>query len=155
MEQVVHHYHDIVSLSHAIFFFCLLVALWVPAVVWFMYDGSWPIWFYDDVEHFLGGIFAFMLYAILFFRETISLKVFFFSCIGGSALFGALWEIWWYGFSFIVTGSPETYISLPDTITDISYDIGGGICAGIYYVAWLSESRISKEKIMLTGFAKT
>ena len=143
MNSTAYSYCDIVRFWHAVMFFFILIVLWVPACAWFIHNESWPLWFYDDVEHFLGGVFAFILYAILFFKESVSPKVFFFSCVGGSAFLGAVWEIWWYTLSFIVTGNPEKYISLHDTVTDLSYDIAGGICAGIYYTVRASRKRLS------------
>lgn len=125
--------HDVIPFTHIVVLFFLLVLLCIPAFFWGAHQKA-ALWFYDDVEHILGGVFLFMSLSFMFRNQQLAHGVFFFLCMGGVALIGGIfWEAGWYFFRDFTIGDPDRFITLKDTITDQLYDVGGGMLAWMYY----------------------
>lgn len=132
MDFVLYPNRALVPFSHVVVLFFLLSLLWIPAFVWLVHQLP-ELWFYDKVEHVLGGIFLCALCCYLWRGECPSGLMFFFLCLGVVALGGVTWEVGWYYFRKVTIGNPEVFIALNDTITDIVSDLGGGLFGWMYY----------------------
>jgi hypothetical protein len=96
----------------------------------------WSIWWFDMPVHFMGGVFVGMLTIYLFYRKIgilttkgQSLKALF-VILAGTFVFGFMWEI----FEFFVQGSTNGNLAnIVDSVSDICFDLAGGIFASLMY----------------------
>lgn len=100
------------------------------------------IWWYDTMLHFLGGVWAGILFIYLFserwhfFDGKKNSLYTLLTILGFVALLGVAWEL--YEFMFDMTlGSkyilPLTQPSLADTMKDLANDLLGGMVTAIAY----------------------
>lgn len=86
------------------------------------------IWYFDMIMHFLGGFWLGLALFYLFFTENIS-KIFIFKIILGVLIIGAFWE----GYEILVNNNfAQIPFNLLDTLSDIFFDLTGGLCAILY-----------------------
>ena len=135
---------SIIPFSYVLVLFLIFLLLAALAFFWRMHQLQ-ELWFYDDVEHVLGGVFLFVACCYVYRHETehMSRSAFFFLCLGFVALWSIFWEAGWFYVRKITTGNPEYFISLEDTITDLLYDLCGGLIAYAGYVMRANDRMIT------------
>jgi hypothetical protein len=88
------------------------------------YSISW----FDMFMHSLGGFWLGLFFFWLIPVRIVSLK-FILQAMGGVLLVGIFWEIFELFTQQYIAGNP---FSLPDTISDLFFDLAGGFLALIY-----------------------
>ncbi|MEO8637524.1 MAG: hypothetical protein ABI430_01325 [Candidatus Taylorbacteria bacterium] len=110
-----------------------IVVLHFSALVFYLY---WSIWWYDEVVHYLGGVWIALASLWLFFfsgyvhlkanrsAQILAMVVIF------ALTIGVLWELFefLFGESFIVSNYEI------DTLSDLLMDIAGGLSGYLYFV---------------------
>jgi hypothetical protein len=115
----------------------LVLMIGVINVVASYFHWYWSIWWFDMPVHFMGGVFVAMLTIyILYKRIGVSmaskqnLKVLLI-ILAGTFVFGFLWEI----FEFFVQGGLNGNLAnVTDSVSDMCFDLAGGIFASIMYI---------------------
>ena len=98
------------------------------------------IWWFDMLMHFLGGLWLGLVFIWLFFGKEINSKLFL-KIILGVFLIGFFWEI----FEIIVNNfTIKDSFNILDTISDLCFDVAGGIFALWYF--YFSKRIMFKEK---------
>jgi hypothetical protein len=90
------------------------------------------IWWFDMPMHFLGGFWLGLVYIWFFSRKDILFSpsfAFFGKIILGVLLVGIAWEI--FEFYFINQVAQNSF-DLLDTLSDLFFDLSGGLCAILY-----------------------
>ena len=103
---------------------------------YFYWYSSIP--YFDMIMHFLGGFWLVLIYVYLFYPKVPSI----FTIVGivlWVLLIGILWEVFELYFVNYVAENP---FNLPDTISDLFFDLLGGFLAFLYY---LKRIMVSKE----------
>lgn len=107
----------------------IIALLHVAAINFFLY---WELWWADIVMHFLGGFWVALLgfWLLAFFNriEEFSKKQVLVVSIIFTLVIGLLWEIFEAGAGLSFVGADRW----ADTITDLLFDIIGGLAAGLY-----------------------
>lgn len=106
-------------------FFIFLVNLVALKFYWY-----YSIWYFDMIMHFLGGLWLGLAFIWLFSAKELTSKLIF-KIILSVLLIGFLWEIFEIIFYNYVAENP--FIIL-DTVSDICFDLTGGILAVIYFL---------------------
>lgn len=113
----------LIRLVPLIFFIFLLNYL---AMKFYWYSS---VWYLDMPMHFLGGVWL-GLAVILFFKIKEISFILILKIILGVLFIGILWEF----FEVIVNDyTTQNYFNLLDTLSDLSFDISGGMFAIIYF----------------------
>jgi TRAP-type C4-dicarboxylate transport system permease small subunit len=86
------------------------------------------IWFFDMPMHFLGGFWLGLSFIYLFWSKTVSVKLFI-EIILGVLLLGVLWELFEVIFTNYIGQTPFNTL---DTISDLCFDLAGGLSAILY-----------------------
>ena len=107
-----------------IFFIFLLNYL---AMEFYWYSS---IWYLDMPMHFLGGVWLGFVSIYFLLPKEISLK-FIFKILSIVVFIGAGWEVFEILIDKFVT---QDYFNYLDTISDISFDIAGGLFALLYFL---------------------
>lgn len=107
----------------------VILMLQIAAQIWYLY---WVLDWYDNVMHFLGGVWLGLLIYALFsrryaelFRYKVLMILF---VVSGTLLIGFLWE----GMEFfldLILGTNTFQPDLPDTMSDLALDMLGSIVA--------------------------
>lgn len=82
------------------------------------------IWYFDMIMHFLGGLWVGLISLYFFSSKTPYLKILLFVLFIGLG-----WEIFELLFNNIIAQNPFNAL---DTISDIFFDLSGGLCAILY-----------------------
>jgi hypothetical protein len=117
-------------IASAITIWCIL-ALQGAASVWSLY---WVFPWFDMLMHFLGGmwlaltIFALMSKHLAYLaKHPIFMLV---ALLGGTLFFGFLWEVMEF-FIDLILGTDYFQPNLPDTLSDLTFDLLGGLVSFI------------------------
>jgi len=117
----------LIRLALLIFF---IFAANYSAMKFYLYSS---LWWFDMLMHFLGGFWLGLVFLWLFLKENSSFPFSFtlvFKVILGVLLVGISWEI----FEIIVNNfSTKNPFDNLDTISDIFFDIAGGLLATFYF----------------------
>lgn len=116
--------------KHLLYLILLIFVINFVANKFYWYSS---IWYFDMIMHFLGGLFLglglvwFLSYKNLFLELSWKLifKIFF-----GVLLIGISWEIFEFLFNNIIA---QNSFNTLDTISDIFFDLAGGVFAIIYF----------------------
>ena len=105
---------------------------WVATIFFWYYT----IWWFDIPMHFLGGVFLGLVFGYVLLRHGIknfSQKTFFYGIL---AIFivGILWEIFEFNIDTFITFRDQNII---DTLSDICFDLAGGLFALQYLKKYL------------------
>ncbi len=110
---------------HALFLVIFVLGLNMLAMKFYWY---YSIWHFDMLMHFLGGFFIGLMAFYLFVSRNFSVslaKILFFVF-----LVGAGWEIFEILVNVFITGH---LFNLADSVSDIFFDLAGGVSALLYY----------------------
>lgn len=115
----------------------LVLAIGIINFVASYFHWYWSIWWFDMPVHFLGGVFVGMLSIYLLYKKISVWKIgkqdlrILMMVLVGTFVFGFLWEI----FEFFVQGSSNGNLAnVVDSVSDICFDLAGGIFAFLMYV---------------------
>lgn len=104
-------------------FFILIADFLADKFYW-----NYSIWYFDIIMHLLGGFWVGLLFIYFFPHSNIStgliFKILFFVLFIGIG-----WEIYEILVNDIIVQNPFDYL---DTISDICFDLSGGLCAILY-----------------------
>lgn len=101
----------------------------------------YSMWYFDMVMHFFGGFCVGMALLWFFYKEDLDFNFSFILKISLGVLFlGAGWEVFEIIFNNIIAGNP---FDLLDTLSDIFFDLSGGLCAILYILVPLENQRTS------------
>jgi len=114
----------LIRLVYLIFFLFLLNYL---AMKFYWYSS---VWYLDMPMHFLGGVWL-GLAIILFFKINKISLILILKIILGVLFIGILWEFFEVIINDYIT---QNYFNLLDTLSDLSFDISGGIFAIVYFL---------------------
>lgn len=110
----------------------LLISLFIVNLVAVKLYWYYSIWYFDMITHFWGGLCLGLAFIWLFsFQNSssrISLKLAI-KIILGVLLIGVIWEIYEVLVNNVFAQNPFNTL---DTISDIFFDLSGGICAILY-----------------------
>lgn len=106
-------------------FFIFLVNLIASEFYWY-----YSIWYFDMIMHFLGGLWLGLAIFWLFSIKELSLKLIL-KIVLGVLLISIFWEIFEILVNNIIAQNP---FSALDTVSDICFDLAGGILAVIYFL---------------------
>ncbi len=102
------------------------------------------IWYFDMIMHFLGGFWLSLALLWLFFKKDLSLKLIF-KIFLGVLLIGVLWEV----YEILVNNTfAQNPFNTLDTISDIFFDLSGGVFAILYF---LKRTMLLKENKVNPG----
>jgi len=91
--------------------------------------------------HFFGGFCVGMALLWIFYKDDLNFNFSFVLKISLGVLFlGAGWEVFEIIFNNIIAGNS---FDLPDTLSDIFFDLSGGLCAILYILVPLENQRTS------------
>ncbi len=98
-----------------------------------MFSWYWRIPWFDMPMHFLGGLWVGSV-ALWFYSRSVSTQYLqaFLVSIGAVLVVGGLWEIFEFSVDTIVSVSDQNGVL--DTISDVMFDIIGGVIATTYFV---------------------
>ena len=101
----------------------------------------YSIWYFDMFMHFFGGFCVGMALLWIFYKDNLDFNFSFILKISLGVLFlGAGWEVFEIIFNNIIAGNS---FDLPDTLSDIFFDLSGGLCAILYILVPLENQRTS------------
>ncbi len=86
------------------------------------------IWYFDMIMHFLGGFWVGLASLYVFLPQNISRKVIF-KILLSVLIVGIGWEVYEVLVNDIIAQNPFDYL---DTLSDIFFDLSGGLCAILY-----------------------
>lgn len=107
------------------------VSLWLVIGIFFLnalamkYHWYFSLWWYDMPMHFLGGVFIGFLALVIFPKKPVLNA---FLCV---LIIGILWEVFEFSLDTFITYNPHNYL---DTLSDIAFDLAGGLSAVFYYL---------------------
>ena len=104
--------------------------LFIFAVNFFANKFYWyySVRYLDMIMHFLGGFWVGLVFLWLFYLENLSVRLVF-KIILGVLLIGILWEV----FEILVNNSiAQNPFNVLDTLSDLLFDLFGGLCAILY-----------------------
>lgn len=121
----------ILKVLACLIFFILVVNFLAYKFYWYSI-----IWYLDMIMHFLGGFWLGLAY-IWFFNPSESLKLrlgskvfdVVFKILLFVFLFGFGWEVFEILINDVITQNPFNFL---DTISDLCFDLSGGLCAILY-----------------------
>lgn len=128
-----------------VLFLLAIIAMHAVAVYFSLY---WIVWWFDNVMHFLGGIWmSFFAVWFLYFSGKMNLNgSSIFSAIiiilGITALGAVLWEFFEFSFDKIILGRIEDGVKLAgpaqlgvaDTMSDLFFGLLGGLAGGLFFI---------------------
>jgi|SRR3989344_3070127 len=107
-------------------------SLWLVIAIFFLntlamkFHWYFSIWWFDMPMHFLGGVFIGLLSLAIFPRRPVL------TAFLGVLAIGALWEIFEFSLDTFITYNPH---NLLDTLSDIAFDLTGGLSAALYFLS--------------------
>ena len=120
---------------------CIFLVNYV-AVKLYWYNS---IWYFDMIMHFLGGFFLGLSLIWLLSYKNLSIELSFnliFKIILGVLLVGVLWEVYEILVNNAIAQNPFNTL---DTLSDIFFDLSGGVFAILYY--FKKTMLISKNEV--------
>ncbi len=102
----------------------------------------YSIWYFDLIMHFLGGFWIGLLFFYFFPLKNNSFSVIF-KLLLFVFLAGIGWEVYEILVNDIIAQNPFDYF---DTISDICFDLSGGLCAILYVLVPLKNQGASSKK---------
>ena len=123
----------------------LIVILHSLALYFFLY---WRIWWFDNVLHFLGGAWlaSALFYWAYFLRKikenAVPALFVLVALVGFSAIGGILGEICEFFYDHLLGRNIGMALQLgvADTVTDLFFDLLGGLAAGLVFIKMLSKN---------------
>lgn len=90
----------------------------------------YSIWYFDMFMHFFGGFCVGMALLWIFYKDDLDFNFSFVLKISLGVLFiGSAWEVFEIIFNNIIAGNQ---FDILDTVSDIVFDLLGGLCAILY-----------------------
>ena len=130
-------------------FVALIVATYL---IGFSSDVYYRIFWFDDALHFAGGM-AVAIGASLFFKKDLAVSrrklVIVVFLVGSSAVIGIGWEFfeWILDRVFFTERVFRNQPSLNDTMSDLLFDISGGLLAALAYLKYVFTESLRKQEI--------
>ncbi|OGI61737.1 hypothetical protein A2645_01225 [Candidatus Nomurabacteria bacterium RIFCSPHIGHO2_01_FULL_39_9] len=104
----------------------------------FYFSWYWTMPWFDNFMHFLGGFW--IVLTLSWLREKYLFKYFNNTAIfilSGLVIVGLSWEV----FEFLIGATSDWLANLPDTVSDLIFDMLGGLAAYLYL---FRSNRITK-----------
>lgn len=116
----------------------MLLMFIINKLAWKFYWYS-SIWWFDIPMHFLGGVWLGLFFLYLFSRlnfvkSRILLTIF------GVLVVGILWEF----FETHLNEISKDEFNILDTVSDVLFDLAGGLCAIFYFLKRVFVKEIDK-----------
>ncbi len=120
-------------------FFIFLMHLVALQFYWY-----YSLWYFDMIMHFLGGLWVALFFTYVFLRgkEPRPGRSLFLKVLAAMLAIGILWEFYEYYLN-IVSATPW---DKADTLSDIFFDLFGGLCAIIYLLVPLENQRTGNKE---------
>ena len=102
----------------------------------------YSIWYFDMIMHFLGGVWVGLASIYLFPPKDLSIK-FIWRILFFVLLVGVGWEVFEVFVSRMTTES--SYFNILDTISDVFFDLAGGVFAILYFlkrIMYINENKV-------------
>ena len=100
----------------------------------------YAIWWFDMLMHFLGGLWVGLFTLYLLRPESLNNSLIF-KVFLAVFMVGIGWEIFEFVFTNVVAGGP---FHLPDTLSDIFFDLSGSVAALFYFSKKIMAQRENK-----------
>ena len=91
---------------------------------------DYTIWWFDILKHFWGGFWVGLFAIYIFYTSDPSARLIF-KIFLWVLLVGILWEIFEFWTNNFIGQIP---FSIPDTLSDIFFDLAGGLSAVFFYI---------------------
>lgn len=119
------------------------LVIWALFIAFLLADKFhffFSFWWFDIPMHFIGGFASGLvsLFILKVFRIKETKQIPF--LIAGILLIGVLWELFEVGVDTIIFKMPTTAPSVIDSLSDLCFDIAGGIVA-----VWMYFKRVVTE----------
>ena len=127
----------LIKLLTYLIFFILVINFFGNKFYWY-----YSIWYFDIIMHFLGGFWIGLAFFYIFSPQNISGKLIFkilllVLCIGIG------WEVYEILVNDILAQNPFNFL---DTLSDIFFDLFGGLCAMLYLLVPLENQRTGSKE---------
>lgn len=106
----------------SLMFFVFLLDFLAKQFHWYF-----SVWYFDMLMHFLGGFWVALFFLYVFYDRNPFLKKLL-VVILGVLFIGILWEF----FEIYLNVISGEFFSISDTLSDIFFDLSGGLCAILY-----------------------
>ncbi|MBN2197651.1 hypothetical protein JW698_00415 [Candidatus Wolfebacteria bacterium] len=131
----------------------LVILIAIFHILGTIYSWYWIIGYFDMLMHFSGGFWLASLFLFFFLPKITIIKYKTFIqavlTVSFSAFVGVLWEFFEFGLSFFILGdnfSGFIQHGLPDTLSDLVFDILGGFACFCIYKIFNEKSLKSLNK---------